>query len=118
MSWDDPDVVPAELCRYDLGVTAGPLEAVPPGTTRRWVPTCAAASLAVRGDLADVDVAWQRLHRSWLPTSSYGRAALPAMEWFHTTPPTNPSGHWDLDCLIPVVLHRKIRQAVGRRRGR
>lgn len=120
MSWDDPDVVPAASCRYDLGVTVDVRGPAPPASTVRWVPSGRVAALRVRGDLAAVDAAWQALYRSWLPASAYVRASMPAMEWFHADPAPSGWTQWDLDCLVPVLPHRKIRQASslrGRRRS-
>lgn len=102
MSWDDPDVVPAELCRYDLGVVVTPHEASPAGTSRRWIPSTLIAELHCSGDIDAVDRTWQTLARAWLPHSAFRRALLPAMEWFHDDPSRTHWTRWDLHCLVPV----------------
>lgn len=102
MSWDDPATVALEACRYDLGVVLDDATPTPREASERWVPSTTAAIVRVDGDIADVDRAWEHLHRVWLPASSRRRSALPAIERFHADP--RPTWErWQLDCIIPVA---------------
>lgn len=105
MSWDDPATVPAELCRYDLGVALDPLTVGPPWASERWMPSTLAATVRVDGDLHAVDRAWEFLHRIWLPASSHQRAPLPSIERFHGDPRPDWAA-WSLECIVPLADRR------------
>jgi AraC family transcriptional regulator len=105
MSWDDPATVPADACRYDLGVALDPVAERPGWASERWMPSTVAAVVRVDGDLHAVDSAWECLHRIWIPSSSRRRAPLPSIERFHADPrPAWTS--WSLECIVPLVPGR------------
>jgi len=103
MSKDDPDITPAELYRFDLGVI------VPDGTPPegrvgiRPMPASAYGVLHVIGDIGQVGRAWEWLFRSWLPTSGYEPTLEPAVEVFLKSPEEIGWDRFDLLCAIPIT---------------
>jgi DNA gyrase inhibitor GyrI len=127
MSLDDPAVVPAKQCRYDLGalfpfatdgvvaaiarargVAARPVPPPPPvvergGFSARRFPAIDLATLHVAGDLGAVDVAWNWLYRTYLPSQPRLPANQPAMELFVRLPEEIGWEKFDLFACVPLA---------------
>lgn len=104
MSQDDPDVVPMELCRYDICLTI-PNDWLPAGDIDiRTFPACQIAYIHCAGDIRLIDRAIQYLYRYWLPNSTYLPDNLPALEIYHQQPYEIGWDVYNLDCAIPIVL--------------
>lgn len=102
MSWDDPMTVPADSCRYDLGVQLDASAPAPATASERWLPSIAIAIVNVSGDLSAVEAAWEHLYRIWLPGSKFRPSALPAIERFAAD--TQPDrDRWVVDCILPII---------------
>jgi DNA gyrase inhibitor GyrI len=130
MSLDDPSITPPQNCRYDLGIAfpdqlpaasllgqifrargrtrSGP--AVPglaecrrDGLTLRDLEPPHTAAIHCRGDLGQVDRAWQYLYRVWLPATDFEPADLPAMEVFVRLPEEIGWETFDLQACLPVA---------------
>lgn len=109
MSQDDPEIVPLEKCRYDLCIT---IPAGVPGGGGVGVRTLAAsldAVLPVRGDLREVDRAWNYLFKEWLPRSAYEPTQGPALEVFLQSPLELGWDNYDLEGRVPVRPFRPAR---------
>ncbi|MGE0352440.1 MAG: GyrI-like domain-containing protein [Gemmatimonadales bacterium] len=102
MPQDDPEVTPAEQCRYDFCYT------VPDGTDGsgeigvRTLPACTVAGVPIRGDIGKLTRGWDYLYRYWLPRSRYVPLNLPAMEIYRRTPEETGWREFDLEGCIPV----------------
>lgn len=105
MSWDDPATVPAELCRYDIGLELDATVPAPSAASERWMPSTTVAMVRVDGDLTAVEAAWEHLHRTWLPASSFRSTALPAIERY-TADPQPDMDRWVIDCILPITPAR------------
>lgn len=127
MSLDDPAVVPAKRCRYDLGIlfplaTTGVVAAIgklrgaalavaPPspvavergGFSARRFPALELATVHVDGDLGAVDVAWQWLYRTYLPRQRRLPAHHPAMELFVRLPEDIGWERFDIVACVPLA---------------
>ncbi len=112
MSQDDPEITPLDKYRYDLCLT------IPDGVrgegevgVRTLAPSLDAV-LPVRGDLWEVDRAWNYLFKNWLPRSAYEPTQGPALEVFLQSPLELGWDNYDLEGRVPV---RPFRPARGKR---
>ncbi len=107
MSQDDPDITPAAQCRYDvcLTVPAGLKidRKAHPRINIRQLPACHVGKLPVRGDIYQVDKAWQFLMRYWLPRSGFYPENLPTMEVYKQSPRVIGWEIFDLQCMVPLI---------------
>jgi len=115
MSWDDPDVTPAEKCRLDVartlpdGLEVDRRRARARGVRLRTLPAMRVASAPCDGPFIDVHRVWEYLYRHWLPRSRWEPADQPAMERFRTPPEAwRRDGVVKLDAWIPVRPLRRI----------
>jgi AraC family transcriptional regulator len=104
--WEDPEIVPLEKCRYDVGVEV-------PGTTvadgevsiTTFAP-CLIAEIAIAGTIALEIRAIQWLYFTWLPRSGYAPAHEPAFEAWNGRPFVHGMEHFELRVQLPVVDER------------
>jgi AraC-like DNA-binding protein/DNA gyrase inhibitor GyrI len=103
ISLDDPEVTPLEQCFYDWAIPVqNPVRRK--GTLNLITqPAYRAASIAVQGDMAKVDQAWQYLYRYWLPRSPYLPAHQPALEVYRQSPNQIGWDTWNLECWLPIT---------------
>lgn len=104
--WDDPEVVPLERCRYDVGVEL-PARASGDGADGEvGVVEFAAVTLAevrVAGPIEDELRALDGLYRGWLPTSGLVPADQPCFEAWSGLPFAHGDRHFELTVQLPVV---------------
>jgi len=127
MSMDDPAIVPAAQCRYDLGVVfpfastgiaadiararGAALRVAPPspldvdraGFSARRFAALELATLPIQGDLAAVGAAWQWLYATYLPGQRRLPAHHPAMELFVRLPEHIGWERFDLFACVPLA---------------
>ncbi len=106
MSWDNPDDVAPELCRYDLGVVLDATDSLPEWAAERWMPSTLIASVTVDGDIDAVAAAWGDLHDRWVPSAPVRRQPLPSIERFRDDPSTTGWTNWSLDCIVAITTTR------------
>ena len=101
--WDDPEIVPLDKCRYDIGVEV-------PGTTvgegEVGITTFAASLVAEVAIAGSVDLelrALDWLYLTWLPSSRYAPAHQPGFEAFNGRPFADGTEHFDLRIQLPIV---------------
>jgi AraC family transcriptional regulator len=101
--WEDPEIVPLEKCRYDVGVEV-------PATTRADGEVSITDFPAF--DVAEIDIAgsielelrvldW--LFRSWLPTSGYAPAHQPMFEAWNGRPFAHGTEHFEIRIQLPIA---------------
>ncbi len=101
--WDDPEIVPLELCRYDVAVEVP--EAVriegEPREGRFDATTVAEIEMAgsVELELQAIDF----FYRTWLPTSGYSPDHQPGFEAWHGRPFADGFEHFRVALQFPVV---------------
>ena len=101
--WDDPEIVPLDKCRYDVGLEV-------PSTTRgegevsmTGFPAFQVAEVEIAGnvDLELRGLDW--LFRTWLPGSGYAPAHQPMFEAWNGRPFAHGMEHFELRIQLPVV---------------
>jgi AraC family transcriptional regulator len=101
--WDDPEIVPLEKCRYDIGVE------VPSGIVAAdevSITTFAATLIAEIEIAGTVELelrALDWLYLTWLPSSGYAPAHQPAFEAFNGPPFADGGEHFELRVQLPIV---------------
>ncbi len=101
--WDDPEIVPLDKCRYDLGVevpaTTQGQEAV---STKDFAPMrIAEIELSGGVDLAQRALDW--LFGTWLPSSGFAPDHQPCFEAFAGEPFADGDSHFELRVQLPIV---------------
>lgn len=100
--WDDPEIVPLERCRYDVGLV------VPDGIRADGVfgvtrfPAFRVAEVDIAGalDLEQRAIDW--LFGTWLPASGYSPAHQPAFEAWNGRPFAHGDAWFDLRAQLPI----------------
>lgn len=101
--WDDPEVVPMDMCRYDIGVEIP--QRIPPDGEVGCVEL-AAMKVAQIPVLGGVDLELRALDwifRTWLPASGFVPDHQPCFEAFRGLPFAHGDEYFELDAQIPVV---------------
>jgi AraC family transcriptional regulator len=100
---DDPTITEAARCRYDACVELAP-DAVVSGQPQRTVlPGGRYACAPFEGTVDDIDAAWQRLLRGWLPASGLQVDSRPLLEHYPLGSRFDPAtGVFDCELCIPV----------------
>lgn len=99
--WDDPEIVPHEKCRYDVGLEVP--DVVASGEIGRIeFPAMLVAELEIRGaiDLEMRALDW--LYASWLPSSGYVPTDQPGFEAWIGRPFAHGLGHFEIRLQLPV----------------
>ncbi len=100
--WDDPEIVPHEQCRYDVGLVVDHVE--PDGEIGRIeFPEMTVAELEIRGaiDLEMRALDW--LFKTWLPSSGYVPTDQPGFEAWLGRPFAHGMQHFELLLQLPVA---------------
>lgn len=103
ISYDDPQITPAEKCRYYACVT------IPMGTQPKSpigvmeIPEGKYAVVQTKCRADEIAVIYQYMYRSWLPKSGYQPADRPPFEFYLETPDNNPGGKYFLEICLPVI---------------
>ena len=100
--WDDPEIVAAEDCRYDVGLEV--TDMTPTGEVGRFeFPAMLVAEIEIRGPI-DLEMrALDWLFRTWLPTSGYVPTEHPAFEAWLGRPFAHGMEHFELMVQLPVA---------------
>ena len=101
--WEDPDLVPLEQCRYDVGVVVPEQTHVDEGISLQRFPALRVACLTVRGDIGLEQRALDWLYGTWLPNSRNDPAPFPCFEVWHGRPYAHGTEHFELDLHLPVL---------------
>ena len=102
MSFDNPDVTPANRCRYYACVK------VPPDTQTGGeigvmdIPGGRHAIYDFRGRMSDIKGAYKEFYGIWLPSSGFQPADRPSYEIYRTTPGSRPDSVFEMDICMPI----------------
>lgn len=103
--WDDPEVVPPEKCRYDVGLVV-PGEIREADVSLLRFPEMVVAEVQIRGPI-DVEVrALDWLFGTWLPDSGFVPSDQPCFEAWDGRPFQHGMTHFELRIQLPVVALR------------
>ncbi len=100
--WDDPEIVPLEKCRYDVGVEVDDVQ--PDGEIGRIeFPPMLVAQVPIRGtiDLEQRAIDW--VWGTWLPRSAYVPTDQPSFEAWMGRPFAHGLTHYELYLQLPVT---------------
>ena len=101
--WDDPEVVPLERCRYDVGLVVPEEAARSEGSLGLLrFPALLVACVPVRGGLDLETRALDWLYGTWLPESGYLPDDQPAFEAWVGRPFAHGFEHFEVDVHLPV----------------
>jgi AraC family transcriptional regulator len=101
--WEDPEIVPLDKCRYDVGVE------VPAGTNAdgevsiNTFAACLIAEINIAGSIKVELRALDWLYRTWLPSSGYAPAHQPGFEAWNGRPFAHGMEYFELRVQLPVV---------------
>lgn len=99
--WDDPEIVPHEKCRYDVGLEVPAMRATG-DIGRIEFPAMQVAEVQLRGG-AELELrALDWLFGTWLPASGYLPTEQPCFEAWDGRPFAHGQEHFELRIQIPV----------------
>ncbi len=113
--WDDPEIVPLDKCRYDIGLEipgrdVGEYatnrlrnEAGGPDVSITEFPRSVVAEIDIQGSVELELRALHWLFLGWLPASGYAPAHQPMFEAFNGRPFAHGTEHFELRVQLPVV---------------
>jgi AraC family transcriptional regulator len=101
--WEDPEVVPLEKCRYDVGVEVSATTLGEGEVSINTFPPCLIAEIDIAGSI-DLELrALHWLYLTWLPSSGYAPAHQPGFEAWNGRPFAHGMEHFELRVQLPVV---------------
>ena len=104
-TWEDPDLVPLELCRYDIAVEV-PKDVALDATVSAWeLPEMTVAEVDVRGSLQLEQRAIDWLFESWLPESGWLPANYPGFEFWNGRPYAHGYSYFEIRLQLPVTRY-------------
>ena len=101
--WEDPDIVPLEKCRYDVGLEVPAGVVLEGGISETTFPPMRVAELDICGaiDLEMRALDW--LNSTWLPSSGDAPDHQPGFEAWNGEPFAHGMEHFDLRVQLPVI---------------
>lgn len=101
--WDDPEVVPLEQCRYEVGLEIPGTATLNEGLQELQLPAMQVAEVELRGDIGLELRALDWLYTTWLPHSGYSPDHQPCFEAWIGRPFAHGFEHFELRIHLPVT---------------
>ena len=101
--WDDPDIVPLDKCRYDIGLEISSDVEVGDAVSTTRFPAMLVAEVPMAGGVELELRALDWIYTTWLPTSGFVPDHQPGFEAFDGRPFEHGETHFELRIHIPVV---------------
>ena len=101
--WEDPDIVPLDKCRYDVGVEVPEGTSVPGDLGLQVFPTMRVAEITLDGPIDLEQRALDWLYGTWLPGSRFAPDHQPCFEAWHGLPFADGMERFRLAVQLPVV---------------
>lgn len=101
--WEDPEIVPLELCRYDVGLEIPATVAVDGDVSVTDFPAMKLAEIEMAGPIELEMRALDWLYTTWLPRSGYVPDHQPGFEAWNGEPFAHGYEHFDLRLQLAVV---------------
>ncbi len=102
LAWDDPNITPAEKCRYDACITIPDDLDVDGDVQTQTVPAGRYAVCRHEAFNNNFQKGWDELLKNWLPSSGYQPANGPSYEVVIESGAHDPQGRWLVDIHLPV----------------
>jgi len=103
ISFDNPDITPADKCRYYACVTVPQGTAVNAGIGLMDLPAGTYAVAHFEGTEEGFPGVYKELYRQWLPESGYLPGNSPCYEVYASTPDQHPEGKFVVDICLPII---------------
>jgi AraC family transcriptional regulator len=101
--WEDPEIVPLELCRYDVGLEV-PDDAIVGGeVSATRFPAMTVAEIEIAGPIELELRALHWMYGVWLPRSGYVPDHQPGFEAWNGEPFAHGMSHFEVRLQLPVV---------------
>jgi len=101
--WEDPEIVPLEKCRYDVGVEVPGATLGDGEVSMNTFPPCLIAEVEIKGTIEVELRALHWLYLTWLPSSGYAPAHQPGFEAWNGHPFAHGMEYFELRAQLPVV---------------
>lgn len=101
--WEDPEIVPLEKCRYDVGLEIPDSADVDEDISVTEFDAMTVAELEMKGSIELEMRALQWIYTSWLPASGMAPDHQPGFEAWNGLPFAHGMEHFDLKLQLPVV---------------
>jgi AraC family transcriptional regulator len=101
--WDDPEIVPLDRCRYDIGVVVPESVVVGAGVSETRFAAMKVAEVRIAGSLELEMRALDWLYGTWLPRSGFAPDHQPCFEAYDGMPFADGTSHFRLRIQLPVV---------------
>ncbi|MEM7156232.1 MAG: AraC family transcriptional regulator [Myxococcota bacterium] len=101
--WDDPDIVPLDKCRYDIGLEIPETTEVGTEVSTTHFPAMRVAEVPIAGGVELELRALDWLYTTWLPSSGFVPDHQPGFEAFDGRPFQHGETHFELRIHIPIV---------------
>jgi AraC family transcriptional regulator len=106
--WEDPDIVPLEQCRYDVGLEIPADAAVDGDVGVTTFPAMTLAEIDIAGSVELELRALDWLYKTWLPTSGYAPDHQPGFEAWHGRPFADGMDHARFTVQLAVVAADRL----------
>lgn len=100
--WEDPELVPLEQCRYDVGVVI-PRRDLADEVSVIEFPAMRVARIDLAGDIELEQRAIDWMYGTWLPASGYAPDDQPAFEAWVGEPFAHGTTYFELAMELPIV---------------
>jgi AraC family transcriptional regulator len=104
--WDDPEIVPLDLCRYDVGVEVPPSAVAAADVSEVRLVPMLVAEVDIAGPIELEMRALDWLFTTWLPRSGYVPDDQPMFEAWIGEPFAHGDAHFELRAQLAVVPAR------------
>ena len=101
--WEDPEIVPLEKCRYDVGLEVPDATSADGEVSITEFPACLIAEVDIAGSIEVELRALDWLYLTWLPSSGYAPAHQPGFEAWNGRPFAHGMEHFEIRLQLPVV---------------
>jgi AraC family transcriptional regulator len=101
--WEDPEIVPLDKCRYDVGVEVPSYTRADGEESINTFPPCLIAEVEIKGTIEVELRALHWLYLTWLPNSGFAPAHQPGFEAWNGRPFAHGMEHFELRAQLPVV---------------
>lgn len=101
--WEDPEIVPLDRCRYDIGLELPATATVDRDMNVTEFPALTVAEIDIAGPVELELRALDWLYGTWLPRSDYVPDHQPGFEAFNGEPFAHGDEHFELRIQLPIV---------------
>lgn len=101
--WEDPEIVPLELCRYDVGVEVPENAVLDDTVSEMRFPLMTVAEVPIAGSIELALQVLQWLYMGWLPRSGYAPDHQPCFEAWDGLPYAHGQEYFEVRAQLPIA---------------